>query len=309
MKRIFKILMVFLFLTMLFGILFIFWAKSSSLSEKESSVVTTNNVTTPIVNDSIYSIMTYNIGHLSGLYTDTSAKSPLFYEDNFNESSKLFKAINPSIIAFQDIDFNSSRSYKTNQSQEFAKLGYNYIAEAVYWDKNYIPAPYWPLSKQTGKVVSGQSIISRLPIESQERIVLENELNLPFYKKIFRQDRIAQIVKLKIDNKIVVLINVHLEDASKSARVTQFNYVLNLFNEYSKNHPTILLGDFNSSIKKSEAFVHKLLEMQDIGHSVYKNLDYIFYNKRSIDMVSSKVLDEFTGIANHLPILMHFKLK
>ena len=52
-------------------------------------------------------------------------------------------------------------------------LGLTHGAIAISWDKNYVPFPYWPPTAQFGKILSGQSIISRSPIQQNNRIVLE----------------------------------------------------------------------------------------------------------------------------------------
>ena len=308
MKRFIKFSMLAIAIFILFFIGFFLWGSSANLSEEESSKLTINNHDQDISNDTIHSIVTYNIRHLMGLPQDNSARNEMFYTTNFNNAATLLSAINPDIIAFQDIDFNAKRSYKKNQSEQFATLGYNYVAEAVYWDKKHIISPYWPISKQLGKVISGLAVISKFSIQEQQRIVLKNDVSMPFYKKKFYQDRIVQVVQLTINKNPVVIINVHLENSSKSVRTTQFKYVLDLFKKYSSTYPTILLGDFNSPVNEKNALIKQLFELDNIGYAAYKNLDYIFYNKNAIEIIESRVLEEFNAIANHVPVLMNFKL-
>ncbi len=291
------------------GIILFIWGSSSSLKKDENDRISTNNLPQEFKTDSTFSVLTYNIGHLSGLYQDKSEKDKDFYTNSFKKISTQLKAINADILSFQDIDFDSKRSYNTNQAAAFANLGYNFVAEAVNWDKQHVLSPYWPLSKQTGKVLSGLAVLSKYKIVNQERLLLPNNLNLAFHKKAFIQNRIAQVVQIDLNGTTITVINVHLEDRSKSSRAPQFSYVVDLFKEHAKKTPTILLGDFNSSIKKEDALIHELLTNSTIGHATYKNLDYIFFTKRSIEMSNSRIVSECEGLANHLPVLLEFKLK
>ena len=302
-----KSMLVFLLLVII-GVIFIYWTSSASLSEKDRAKITKNEYPEDKANDSVFSLMTYNIGHLSGLYEDTSLKDNGFYDANLKRASQLIQSVKPDIICFQDIDYNSKRSFNVNQSLAISKLGYSYAADAVYWDKKHILSPYWPISKQTGQVISGLSTLSKFSIKDQDRIVLKEKLNLPFYKKMYWQERIAQVLTLDLYGTEVILINVHLEDLSKDSREPQFNFILNLFEEYSKTHPTIILGDFNSSINKDDSLIHQFFKMPDVGHANFKNLDYIFFNKNAIAVIDSKVLTEFEEVANHIPVYMEFKL-
>ncbi len=301
-------IMLFFIIVGLLGMLFFLWASSSSLSKEDTTKISTNSLDQRVASDSTFSVLTYNIGHLSGLYTDTSVKNKDFYATSLKKISEKLSSENPDIIAFQDIDFDSKRSFHVNQPAAFGELGYNHLAQAVYWDKRRILSPYWPISKQTGKVLSGLAVLSKYEILNHDRLTLADNLSLPFYKKAFRQDRIAQVVQLDLKGVTLTLINVHLEDYSKSAREPQFSYVVDLFKKHAKKTPTILLGDFNSSIKKDDALIHSLFNMPDVGYANYKNLDYILFTKNSIKMIDSRVANEFEGLANHVPVLLEFTL-
>jgi endonuclease/exonuclease/phosphatase family metal-dependent hydrolase len=175
-----------------------------------------------------------------------------------------------------------------------------------------------------GKVISGQSIISKYPLKEQERIVLSRVADEPFYRTVFYLERLAQVVKVTLNTKEVVLINIHLEAFDKPTRVKQFEEVLQIFNRYKDTYPTILLGDFNSSATDETAIIQKLFTINEIGNAAfdlqnlektfdsknpYQRIDYILYTKNSIEYVSGKVLNEFEQASDHLPIFMEFKLK
>ncbi len=173
--------------------------------------------------DSIFSIVTYNIGYLSGMTNNLAiAKPKELFENNMQTVIHEVKAVNPDIIAFQEIDYKASRSYNVNQQNEIAKLGYNFVAKAVNWDETYVPFPYWPPTMHFGKVISGQSILSKYPLSAHQRIVLERVPEAPFYRDALYLERLAQVVKVDLNGKEVVLINVHLEAFDKQTRGRQF---------------------------------------------------------------------------------------
>ncbi|CAL2103499.1 Endonuclease/exonuclease/phosphatase family metal-dependent hydrolase [Tenacibaculum sp. 190130A14a] len=304
---------------------FFFWASSPTMNEKEYAKLSTHNYDSTIDNDSIYSIVTYNIGYLSGMTNNRAVAKPKeLFDSNLNKVVSEIKKENPDIIAFQEIDYNSSRSYEVNQENEIAKLGYNYVARGVNWDENYVPFPYWPPSMHFGKMVSGQSIVSKYELKDYERIVLERVPDNPFYRDALYLERLVQVVKVKLEGKDVVVINIHLEAFDKPTRTRQFEYVVNLFNSYKKDYPTILLGDFNSRARDESAVIQKMFKMQGVGNAafeannpantfdtkdLYERIDYIFYTEDSIEYVSGKVLNGFGQASDHLPVEMKFRLK
>ena len=325
MKRIIRVLLRLLVLLSVLFVVFFFWASSSTMDEKEYSKLIENNYPESVDKDSIYSIVTYNVGYLSGMTNNLPiAKPKELFEDNLKKVEKELEKVNPDIIAFQEIDYNASRSYEVNQEEEFSKLGYNYIARGVNWDERYLPYPYWPPSMHFGKVVSGQSILSKYKLKDYERIVLERVPDSPFYRDALYLDRLIQVVKVVLEGKEVVVINIHLEAFDKPTRVRQFNYVLNIFKRYKEKYPTILLGDFNSKARDQEAIIQKMFKIEGVGNAafniqnpentfdtkdLYERIDYVFYTEKSIEYIEGNVLKAFGQASDHLPIEMKFKLK
>ncbi|MBE7644687.1 endonuclease/exonuclease/phosphatase [Tenacibaculum finnmarkense genomovar ulcerans] len=308
--------------------LFFYWASSPTINKEEYAKLIrleNNNVNTNQNNDSIHSIITYNVGYLSGMTNNLPvAKSKKLFDDNFNKVKTELQKITPDIIAFQEIDYKASRSYKVNQEAEFMKLGYKYAARGVNWDETYVPFPYWPPSMHFGQIVSGQSILSKYELKNYERIVLARVPDSPFYRDALYLDRLLQVVKVLINGKEVVVLNVHLEAFDTKTRIAQFEQVLAVFNSYKDKYPTILLGDFNSKARDNTAIIQQLITMKRIGNAaftannpentfdtkdLYERIDYIFYTEKTIEYISGKVLNSFGQASDHLPIEMKFKLK
>lgn len=326
MKRLIRFLSILLVVFILLFAIFFIWASSPTLDEKEYTKLTTNAYPAEENNDSIYSIITYNIGYLSGMTNNRAIEKPRkLFDDNLERVINETKKVNPDIIAFQEIDYKSSRSYEVNQESEIAKLGYNYVARGINWDERYVPFPYWPPSMHFGKMVSGQSIISKYPLKDYKRIVLDRVLNSPFYRDALYLERLAQVTKVILEGKEVMLINVHLEAFDAPTRRRQFRFVVdNLFYKFKDKYPTILLGDFNSEARNKEGVVQELFSMSEIGNAGFdkenpantfdtrkliQRIDYIFYTKKTIEYIDGRVLNEFGQASDHLPVMMRFKLK
>ena len=325
MKKILKFIFRVVLVLIIALVVFFFWASSPTLDEDDYEVLLTNKDVYVPQNDSIFSIVTYNIGYLSGMTNNRAiAKPKELFDTNLQKVLIETKKVNPDIIAFQEIDYNSSRSYTINQQNKIAELGFKYDAKAVNWDETYVPFPYWPVTMHFGKVVSGQSIISKYPLKEHKRIVLERVADAPFYRDAFYIERLAQIVKVVLNGQEVVIINVHLEAFDKQTRENQFNEVLGIFNIYKETYPTILLGDFNSRARDKDAVIQKMFALTDVGNAAFnienptntfdtknpfERIDYIFYTKNSIEYISGKVLTEFQQASDHLPVAMSFRLK
>ena len=322
MNKIFKYLISIIGVVLLAMVVFFFWASSTNHKEIEYSQLIENNYAEKINNDSIHSIITYNLGYLSGMTNNLAVEKPqALFEDNLSKVYKEFADINPDIICFQEIDYHSKRSYSVNQQNELGKLGYNHIYQAVNWDVNYLPFPYFPISAHFGEVYSGQSILSKYKLFDTERIVLERVANNPFYRDAFYLDRLAQVSKTVINDRTVVLINVHFEAFDKPTRMNHAEHIAQLYNKYQEDYPVFLVGDFNSDEAYDNAAIQLIIDIPGIksaGHNLGKTfpsinpvdrLDYIFYNEKYIELIDAKILTSFGEASDHLPVLMDFKFK
>jgi len=153
---------------------------------------------------------------------------------------------------------------------------------------------------------------------------LKRNADNPFYYDSFYIDRLAQVIKIKILEQTLVLINVHLEAYDVKTRKTQMQQVKSIYLKYYKKYPVILLGDFNSDINFDEAGIQIFLKLPDTGCAAFdlkvpqntfsselpeQRLDYIFYNKNFIHEIDAEILTQFDLASDHLPLLMKFKLK
>lgn len=316
---------------------FYFWGSSSTLSSENYNEIYSTQRTYETKQRDTFSIVTFNIGYLSGMTNNKAMDRTFkFYKNNLNHAIETYQNLNVDFAAFQEIDFDAHRSFSINQMDTIAKTSnFPFWAKAVNWDKTYVPFPYWPISQQFGKIVSGQAILSHFPIVSNEILTFEKPEKNPFYYNAFYLDRLAQITTIKIDSNELVIINVHLEAFVEETREKQIQAVLEKFQKYVHTVPVILCGDFNSTPPgatnpwQKDSVIHSILTLQNIKMAIsleenFKNekayytfnsetpdrrIDYFFYNPKFIQVLDTRVVSEANQISDHLPVWMKFVIK
>ncbi|MEO1792925.1 MAG: endonuclease/exonuclease/phosphatase family protein [Cyanobacteria bacterium J06629_19] len=319
---------------------FFFWASASTADKQTYDEVKAYDALGPTVKSS-YTIVSYNIGYLSGLANNTQKKPERsFFDANQQRAIAALKSVSPDVVAFQEIDFEASRSYGVNQMDAIAQsLEMNAGAIAINWDKNYLPFPSWPPSAHFGKIRSGQAIVSRYPIEKNSRIVLERVADESLLYKAFYLERLAQVSQISLDGQPLIVISVHLEAFDEATRVSQTRFVRSLAEEYAQTLPVIVMGDFNSALNRpsfvaatgetyeeTQFSIKEMLASDELVPAVlpsnwngknstfptdkpeYK-LDYMFYTHSTIESVETQVLNDAGISSDHLPLMMKFRFK
>jgi len=331
-----KILLTLLALLVLSIVTFYFWGSSNFYDHDKYDQIVNYNNELKSSSDTL-SILTYNIGYLSGMTNNLAVdRKRSLFTDNFDRSVRILDSANYDFIGLQEVDFNSSRSYNINQFDSLGKyLYFHQGAYAVNWDKSYVPFPYLPILNHFGKMLSGQGILSKMKILSNKFITLRKPISAPFYYNAFYLDRLLQITKVQVGSDTLIIMNVHLEAFDKETRELQAKKVYNIYKSYSSDYPTLLVGDFNSrppfasDIVEEEITIGLFLIDPNIGEAIekdryleseakyftfntdkpYERLDYIFYNKNKISKIDSDVLSVAGDISDHLPVWMTFSLK
>jgi endonuclease/exonuclease/phosphatase family metal-dependent hydrolase len=306
-------------------VIFYFWAGSGTLSEDQLSWVKryrqTANPPTAAPPDT-FRLMTYNIGYLSALANNRPLrKSQTFFEANMSRFLTFLRETPMDVIAFQEIDFDSHRSYHVDQLETIAvEAGYPYAAAAVNWDKRYVPFPYWPPSAHFRRLLSGQAVLSRYPVQSAARVVLARVRNKPFFWRAFYLDRLAQVVHIHLPAHPLVVINVHLEAFDRRTREIQAREVLDIYRAYKDRQPVLLVGDFNCVPPETdytqETTIGLFLQEESLkpvrldtptfpAPGPDRQLDYIFYTHQTITPVDAYTAGVHSS--DHLPLVMEFK--
>ena len=313
-------------------VIFYFWGSSGNYPRKNYAEIIDYPSSAPR-NQNEFTVITYNIGYLSGLTNNqaVSTEKKLF-DDNLKTVVEALKPLKADFIGFQEIDLASKRSFKVNQVLELAEqVSFNQGAIAINWDKNYVPFPYFPFSAHFGRILSGQAVLSRYPITENKRIVLDKVAGKPFFYNAFYLDRVAQVTEIKVDNRPLIIINVHLEAFDAPTRRKQTEHVQKILSEYVDKYPVLLIGDFNSTVppipENPEPTIDILLKNPSIKSAFppealnnpqiatfpsnqpkYK-LDYIFYTPKNIEIIEWRIIDEAKQASDHLPVMMKFRFK
>lgn len=311
---------------------FYVWATSGEFnSDEERYFIYSDNNSNYIEKDT-FSIMTFNIGYLSGMTNNKAIERTQELFDNNEESLiELLNKESVDILAMQEIDFSSSRSFEIDQFKSILNEGeFNHGAKALNWDKHYVPFPNWPLHLQFGKIQSGQALVSRFPILNNDVEILVKPIDQPFYYNDFYLDRLIQTTKLSLNGKELTIMNIHLEAFSEKTRALHLEQVFKRFKEAAAQGPSILLGDFNESVFPLESsLMSPFYNQSNFGEAISLNrlsenakehftysaespkvkIDYIFYSSNFIEMLQAKTISETKLLSDHLPVMMRFRLK
>ena len=312
---------------------FFLWASAAGYPlARYNEIVSYEQETPPFSNDT-FTVISYNIGYLSGLTNNQAVeRCQQLFEQNQQTAIAALADLQADFIGFQEIDIAAQRSYQVNQVETLAKgLGLGSAAIAVNWDKNYLPFPYWPPSAHFGRMLSGQAVLSRYPIQVNQRIVLEKVKGNPFFYNAFYLDRIAQVTQIDLKGQPLVLINIHLEAFDSDTRTQQTQVVRDLAEAYAADYPVLLIGDFNSALNREEPGVERSINLMlrsdrlkpafpvaqwaDEAMATYPSeprlykLDYIFYTPDTIEPLAWRIVSEAAQASDHLPVMMRFRLK
>ncbi len=313
-------------------VIFYFWASSNGYPRNKYAEIIDYPATAPANKDE-FTLITYNIGYLSGLTNNQAvSREKKLFDDNLKTVVDALKPLNADFIGFQEIDLGSKRSFKVNQVSELAQaLSFNQGAIAINWDKTYVPFPYFPFSAHFGRILSAQAVLSRYPITNNKRIVLDKVASKPFFYNALYLDRVAQISEIKVKNRSVILINVHLEAFDAPTRRKQTEYLQKLVSEYVDRYPVLLIGDFNSTVppipENPQPTVDILLKTASIKSALPTEalnnpqiatfpsdkpkvkLDYVFYTPKNIEVTEWRIVDEVKQASDHLPVMVKFRFK
>lgn len=228
-----------------------------------------NNQENGIEVDTEYSITTYNIGF--GAYTrefsffmdsgvmldgtkvsgtGSRAKSKDVVLDNTNGAIEIMTGLDPDFMLFQEVDINSTRSHGVNQLNLIEE---NFVDYGSVFATNFHSAfLFYPIFNPHGSTLSGIATFSKFQIDSSLRRKLP--IDEGFLNKFFDLDRAFTVSRIKVDDKELVIINVHLSayDEGGVYRKKQLELLnLVLDEEYKNGNYVIAGGDFNHDIANS----------------------------------------------------------
>lgn len=180
--------------------------------------------------------------------------------DNIDGSITSIMGLNPDIIALQEIDIDSTRSYHVNQMDQVVKaLKANDILGNYTFGLNYdSPFLFYPLTQPHGKSVAGLVTYSSFPIDSAIRRSLPIEEG---FSKLIDLDRcyVKNYIEIE-DGKKLVLYNVHLSAYTTNPATAENQVIMlneDMFQEYTAGNYIIACGDMNKDLLGDSSAIFK----------------------------------------------------
>lgn len=329
----------------------IFMTISDYKPENQLEVETENNRKDIVKIGEQFTIITSNIGY-GGMdeevhfFMDGGTMSRGISKEkvinNTEELIKITKELNPDFIILQEVDVDSTRSYKVNQ-QEYYKDGFKDYGSVftVNYDVPWVPIP---IKEPHGKVLAGQMTLSKKEVISNSRVAMPGDMKWP--ASLASLDRCILISRIPVENgKELIIINGHLSayDKGGEARKKQLDIVNNILTEeYSKGNYVIIGGDWNQSLPGTNPKAFKAQEswpewLQEIPKTFIPNgykwavdekvpsnrntataykegynfLSVIdgFLVSDNIEIIHTETMDLKFKYTDHNPVVLNFKLK
>jgi endonuclease/exonuclease/phosphatase family metal-dependent hydrolase len=315
------------------------WSLSESVKKTEIVHVEPVEMMEVPEHPSVIKVLTFNVGFLFGKGSEGPGyqmRDKNYFENALAKVSEEIKTWDADIVFLQEIDFEAHRSHNINQAEYISRqAGYPYVAEALSWDANYIPFPYWPLQNHFGRMKSGGAILSRFPLENQEITLLPKPMSQPWWYNLFYLHRYFQKVTVLLGDKKFTVINLHLEAFDKADRKLQveklvkkvrdeaIDFVAGDFNmlPQSASNKSKFENDDNYENDKSYVTMMNAGLLEVIPDEIYlkdearfftfpswrpgRRLDYIWY-RPNLKMMKAEVLSSTSS--DHLPLKASFQI-
>lgn len=322
-----KIILTFIIVAIALVCGLVMWAKlpATNSDQYNSSLATLTDNSKTQHFDGTLRVVTYNLGYASGLENNKGLTyNQDFILKNLDAAAAELKEKNADVIALQEIDFDSHRTFAINQLKYLSeKLRLPHGAYAANWSKRYIPFPYWPPKIHFGRMVSGLAILSRYPILSNDISYFAKPEKHSFWYNWFYLDRNVQHVVIQAGDYKVHVYNLHLEAFDYEARLKQVTKLANIVNS-TKSYRSIVLGDFNDPQKETIEKKQKdtttifaenisLTPIFSIGamktfpsESPYEQIDHIFISRHfEVKNMSTLRLPS----SDHLPVWVELEVR
>ena len=212
--------------------------------------------------DKEYTILTYNVGF--GAYTpdftffmdggkSSWAASKESVINCIDGAAKLTQEHNADFVLYQEVDFDSTRSYHVDEREQLTAQFPEY--SSAFAVNYHSPFLFYPFTQPHGASNSGLLTLSESPIASATR------RSLPIsegFKKFLDLDRCYSISRIPTeDGRELVLINLHTSAYGTDGDL-QTQQLTMLFNdmqaEYAKGNYVIAGGDWNHDFTGDSKF-------------------------------------------------------
>lgn len=195
-------------------------------------------------------VVTYNIGYASG--RENNRGLCLTRDEVIAHLDQIvftLQQLNADVIVLQEVDWQSRRGCDINQLEYCCeRLHHAHWAFAVTWNVRYLPWPFGPPRRWYGRVISGQVVLSRIPIADHTVIRFPKPRIYPWWHNWFYLDRVVQQVTFADSRRGPwQLWHAHLEAYHRGTRVAQIRQCADAIARCG-DIPTLITGDFNADI-------------------------------------------------------------
>lgn len=273
-----------------------------------------------------------------------SAKPAEHFEQTLEKMGAVLRKVSPDLILMQEVDLGASRSFDTNQAEALARaVGLPWMAEAVSWEANYLPFPYWPPKDHFGRVRSGGAILSRFPITKNVIELYPKPEENSFVYNMGYLFRYLQHAEIELRGQSVPIFNAHLDAFSSKNRQAHAGHISRRLT--TEMHPWMIFGaDMNtvppeSSVRSGypdepttahddDISISRLRAVEGLRDTLNpddfvaheadyftfpaqapnRKLDFIFAGS-GYEVVSFRVLKEAGELSDHLPVFAELRLR
>jgi len=220
---------------------------------KEEPLQPTGIASAKSLNDSIITLMTWNIG-----YASMGAETDFFYDGGkmvrpdkglntkyLNSIQQYFRSSQlPDFILLQEVDKNAKRSYFTDQTEILRSLfaGFSSVF-AINYNVHFVPMP---VSKPMGRVLAGMMTFSFVEPATSERVSFPVDYDWP--ARIFTLKRCFILQRFPARNgRELVIINTHNSafDKGNMRQIQLETLRQTAIEEFAKGNWVIIGGDWN----------------------------------------------------------------
>ena len=262
MKKVLKIILIFLIVVLIFGAGFILTLQLTEFRPEETTPLQIlNNVDDSNENyfelDSTIKILTFNIGYASLSETedfvmDGGEKGRMDtqeeVQDNLDGIASILQTENPDIYLLQEVDEDSNRSYNINQYDYFQSILGTASVLAYNYRCVFVPFPL-SFSQMMGKVNSGIATFSNYYSDEASRIQLPGSFSWPLRLANLKRCILISRYQIEGTSNELVVINVHLsayDDGSMRQEETAALQEI-MLDEYELGNYVVVGGDFNQT--------------------------------------------------------------
>ncbi len=256
--------------------------------------------------------------------------------------SKTITDNKPDLVMLQEVDIDSSRTYRIDE-RPLVSAGMDNLMFAYNYSCPFVPVPIPPI----GRVNSGLfTMTAGLKVERAERIALPCPFSWPMRIANLKRCLLVSYLPVEGSGKQLVLINLHLEAYDDGeGKVAQTNQLKEFMqSEYGKGNYVIAGGDFNQVFPGSLALypntheenwavgvldenllpdgwmtvcdlsvptcrlLNQPYDPSDKEGTQYYVIDG-FILSPNVSMITAKTLDEGFANSDHNPVKLVFELK